>query len=320
MRRLRRSTKQYLVIVLLSLLIIGAAFAAAYFLILRNIEKSYGIRLESLSKELDANQRYVYEAVSDLEAGTCLTEELLEYKMVYTGQAADTFITQADLGKAVLISIPKGVYLQKNMLQELPIADNVREAEFSCIQLADHILANDTVDVRLCYPNGENYIVLSKKVIRACSEDHSQCYLWLTEEEILLMSSAIVDAYLYSGAYLYSTKYIEPTLQEASIVNYQASLVSQKLIRENPNIVEVAAKSLSQQVRKALENRLAENLSLEVGEIQWEVPDTTEQSESKTTPEKGQEEERKDSSKTGEDFLYYSEEVKAKKEDVEYGQ
>ena len=298
---------------------IGTSFVAAYFLILRNIEKSYGIQLEALSKEIAANQRFVYEAVVDIEAGTYVTEEMLLYKKVYTGQSSNTFIDKDDLGKVALISIPRGAYVQKSMVQDENVRDDVREVDYSCIQLSSHVNTNDTIDIRIVYPNGENYIVLSKKVVKECSEDKVLCYLWLTEEEILSMSSAIVDAYLYSGAYLYSTKYIESTLQEASIVNYQPSLASQELIQNNPNIVEVAATALSKTLRKELENRLANSMDLNVSDINWDVNRTAEgQRQSNLTL--SQQVSGKEEEQVGDEFFYYSEEEKAKESDIEYGE
>lgn len=308
MRKLRRTTKQYIVTVLLSLLIVGSAFLVAYFILLKNIEKKYGLQLSVLSDELSNNQRYVYEALCEIEAGTPITEESLVYKQVYTSQMQDTFIESSDLGKVALISIPEGVFVQKNMVQESGIEDQVREAAYTCIELANHIQENDWIDVRLFYPNGEDYIVLSKKAVKYCSEDHMQCYLWMTEEEILMMSSAIVDAYLYSGAYLYCTKYVEPTIQEASVVNYQASLASQELIRDNPNIVEVAQVALTQNLRKELENRLANSLGTKVEEIEWELSSEKEKMS------------QQEVEKVNEEHFYYSEEMKAKEEDVEYGE
>lgn len=312
MRRLRRSTRQYVVIVLISLLVVGTSFVVAYLCILRNIEKNYGIQIEALSNQLEANQRYVYEAEVNIEAGTYLSEELLTYKKVYTGQNSNTFIAKEDLGKVALISIPKGVYVQKSMVWDEKLRNDLREADFSCIQLSNHVNTNDTIDVRIVYPNGENYIVLSKKSVKECNEEKILCYLWLTEEEILRMSSAIVDAYLYEGAYLYCTKYIEPTLQEASIVTYQPSLSIQELIQTNPNIIEIAEQALSQELRKELENRLA-NRSTTNEQMKAQA------SSGQQAGEPNQVEENT-SEQVGEDFFYYSEEEKAKEKVVEYGE
>ena len=308
MVRLRKSTKQYVIIVALSFLIIGAAFVAAYVLILKNIEKNYGMKLDTLSNELEENQRKVYEALEEIEAGTCITEDLLVYKTVLTSQGKETFIDQQDLGRQALVNIPKGAYIQKSMLAEDQIADCVRETAYDCIRVPEHMIVNDSVDVRISYPNGENYIVLSKKLLKACSENRAEWYLWLSEEEILLMSSAIVDAYLYSGSYLYATRYIEPAIQQKSVVNYQASLAAQELIRKNPNIVEIAQKELSVQLRKELENRLASSQKQEVGEVSWDVKTNRSQTAANTDFE------------DEDNFYYYSEEEEAKEKDQEYGE
>lgn len=112
---------------------------------------------------------------------------------------------------------------------------------------------------------------MNKKSLKGIQIDSQNCFLWLNEEEILRMSSAIVDAYLYSGARIYTTKYIEPNVQEASKVTYEPSVSTLLLIEKDPNIVNTAANSLSKQVRKAMENRLAQSMNTKVEEIDWEL-------------------------------------------------
>ena len=85
------------------------------------------------------------------------------------------------------------------------------------------------------------------------------------------MASAIVDAYLYQGTKLYTTKYIEPNIQSSSKITYEPSLSTLLLINDNPNIIETATTELSKQVRKAMENRLAASLSTNVKEIDWKL-------------------------------------------------
>lgn len=309
MRRLRRSTKQYLTIVSLSLLILGSAFAVAYVLILKKIENNYGVQLEALLKEQQYNQRHVYEALQDISVGDCLSEELVQYKEVYTSQAQSTFIQKEDFGKVCLISIPKGTYVQRAMLAKAAIEDTIRETTYNCIQQSGNVATNDFVDVRLFYPNGENYIVLSKKMIKSCSEDGMQTNFWLSEEEILMMSSAIVDAYLYDGAYLYTTKYVQPTIQEPSIVTYQVSIPCQKLIENNPNIVEIAASCLSTKLREFLENRLTNGMTTGVNKSSWNVSNSDSTEETSKTIKN--EEKYKE-------YFYYPLEEEAR-EDAEYG-
>jgi hypothetical protein len=136
-------------------------------------------------------------------------------------------------------------------------------------------MLNDTVDVRIFYPNGESYVVLAKKEIKGLLPDTLGVYFWLEEEELLRMSAAIVDAGLYPGSRLYVTKYIEPNIQEASVVTYTPSLSILSLIENDPNIIERCSQDLSKGVRKALENRLAESITAGVSNISWDINSDT---------------------------------------------
>ncbi|MEG1741668.1 MAG: hypothetical protein RR237_02195, partial [Acetivibrio sp.] len=116
----------------------------------------------------------------------------------------------------------------------------------------------DVVDIRILYPNGENYIVLSKKILKELNQERTICYLWMEEQETLFISSAMVDAYMTPGAILYTTKYVESEIQKPSIVTYIPSHQVMDLIQKNPNIVESAKLGLEKQVREKLELRLEE--------------------------------------------------------------
>lgn len=312
LRRLRKSTKQYIIVTFLSLLAVGTSFVVAYILIVKNIKIQYGVELEAKDKEIKANEKYVYIATQDIVAGTTLTEELLEYKKVVTSQEYTTFLQKGDLMRTALVPIPKGVYIVSNMVSDQQMDDTLRECELECIKLSSRLDINDTIDLRICYPNGENYIVLSKVLIQNYIKEQNICYFWLREEETIRVSSAIVDAYLYPGAYLYATKYIQPELQTASIVTYQASLSIQELIRNNPNIIEVAQTNLSQTLRKALENRLSASLNMDVTNIEWRINynNKNTKQEDASSIVKQQEE----------THFYYSNEMDAKEKDIEYGE
>lgn len=238
------------------------------------MKKQYAGEITVLAKQIKQNQREVYEAKEEIEAGTYLTRDLVEQKVVYGSQAAETYINEQDFGKIAIVTIPKGVHVQKHMIRENTIENALREVDYSCIKLGNHVGINDIVDIRIFYPNGENYIVLSKKTVKNYNQDLLECFLWLSEEEIVRMSSAIVDAYLYDGAYLYCTKYIEPEYQNASIVNYQPSLSAQELIKKNENIINVAEDNLNELMRKELESRLVKVINADaVKENMWNASD-----------------------------------------------
>ena len=66
----------------------------------------------------------------------------------------------------------------------------------------------------------------------------------LKEEEILMMSCAIVESYQMNGAKLYATKYVEPGIQEAAIPTYIPNDETITLIHNDPNIVQEAKNEL----------------------------------------------------------------------------
>lgn len=272
-RRLKRTTKQYITVCVIAVVVAGSAAAAISFRIIHDIKTESDFLIKEYQKEMDANKLTVYIVEDDVIAGEALLESNLTRKTVYASQPQETYIDENDIGKIALVDIKSGTQALKTMVTDVRVEDDIREAEFNTILVSSNINENDIVDVRIVYPNGEDYTVLAKKVIKGYAKDAINCFLWLQEEELIRMQSAIVDAYLYTGAYLYTTKYIEPNLQEATIVNYEPSVEAIQLIRENPNVVNTAANELSILVRKALENRLSASLNKDVKANKWDIDD-----------------------------------------------
>jgi len=283
-KNIKRTTMQYIVVSVICIIIIGGAAFFTSIVITNQIREEYQGQLKEAYYDMEMNKRSVYIAVSDIISGELITKEKLEKKMVYSSQPQDSYMTTDQIGKIALVDITTDTQILKSMLTENSVTSELREMECNVVNINSNIVNNDTVDIRLFFPNGEDYIVLNKKNIRGLEANSEGCFLWLSEEEILRMSSAIVDAYLYNGARLYTTRYIEPNFQEASQVTYEPSVSTLLLIEKDPNIVKTATNSLSKQVRKAMENRLAQSMSTKVEEIDWELSPNQ-----KITVEKGTE-------------------------------
>ncbi len=269
--RLRRSTKQYIIVSLICIVMIGGAAVFTACVITRQIKDEYELLLTKANQELSLNQRNVYVAAADIAVGDTITQDKVEKRKVFSSQPQKNFITSKEIGSLALIDIPADTQIIYSMVTDPMISSELREVEYQVININSNINSNDTVDIRIFFQNGEDYVVLPKKVLRRYTEDMTSCFLWLTEEEIIRIRNAIVDAYLYTGAYLYTAKYIEPNIQQASIVTYTPSFEAIELIRENPNIVNTATNDLSVLVRKALENRLAKALKKDITEQQWDI-------------------------------------------------
>ena len=112
------------------------------------------------------------------------------------------------------------------------------------LQLPIQLDIGEYVDIRLLMSNGQDYIVVSHKEVKDITDE--TIWLQLTEEEILIMSNAIVESYLSPASNLYVTKHVEPGIQGAANITYVPSAQVIELIREDSNIINQAKTTLIQ--------------------------------------------------------------------------
>lgn len=275
LRRIKRTTRQYIMVAFICITVIGIAAIATSVTVIGQIRQEYEYMLDEADREMNENKKSVWVALSDIKSGEVLSEEKVEERIVYSSQPAESYISRGDFGKAVLIDIPEGTHIIKSMVAKNNVPAILREVEYDVIQVSSNIEVNNFIDVRIFYPNGETFVVLSKKQLKGYQPDTAVCYLWVDEEELLRMSAAIVDAALYTGSKLYMTKYIEPNVQEPSLITYTPGISVLKLIENDPNIVDRCSQILNIEVRKALENRLSASMETEVGNIRWDIDEDT---------------------------------------------
>lgn len=126
--------------------------------------------------------------------------------------------------------------------QRLDIPDDLRIHYYNDILISSKLSVGDYTDIRIRFENGMDFIILSKKLIvdltPSGSDGVEALSLWIevSEEEILRMSSAIVDGQL-KGSKIYAIQYINE-LQKAAISNYPVIGGVRELIMNNPNIRE----------------------------------------------------------------------------------
>lgn len=135
------------------------------------------------------------------------------------------------------IDLTPGTILTAGMLNlpdEAKVTNDLREQEYNMISLPTNLNMGDFIDIRLQLPNGGDYIVVSKKKVLNCNA--STIWLEMYEEEIELMSNAIIEYYIMAGSKLYATTYTDPGLQTASVGTYVPNATVSSLISSNPNI------------------------------------------------------------------------------------
>ena len=153
-----------------------------------------------------------------------------------------TYIAKVDLVKNTVMT-PGMVGIANEQ-----ITPDVREREYNCIVLPTDIEVNETVDIRLKLPTGEDYVVLSKKKIVAVSAgDMSTNYskFKLGEYDTLMLNAAIVDAALLDGASVYAVKYVDPGLQSEAKRTYEPRESVLKLLIFDENIVQTSREKLA---------------------------------------------------------------------------
>ena len=147
--------------------------------------------------------------------------------------------------------------LEMLSLGSLLTAD-IRQQEYNAVVLPVDLTSGDYVDIRLQLPNGQDFIVVSKKMVElpVIEGMESETTIWmnLSEEEILTMSCAMVEAYRINGSKLYATKYTDPGMQEASTPTYPISAETYALVLADPNVADVAEEKLLERYTEAFVN------------------------------------------------------------------
>lgn len=318
--RFKKTHKQLFFAVIGTLGLSVVAGMIVFFLYYGQLKDNFDRQMNEANDLIESNQQIAYVAKQAIAAGDTITEDKLQSLKIFTNLPAERYITNKDFGKVALVEIPASTPVQENMITENTVDSDVREEEFNVFYLSDNLKDNDYVDIRIIYPNGEDFSVLSKKVIKNLSLEDGKCYFWLNAEELLRISGAIVDSYLHDGSKLYTVKYVEPATQEATKVTYVPNTDVINLIKSDPNIVKIASENLSEEIRNSLDDRLKTFYQTYNGQVIWSKtsggtqvdntnaktsqPVVTDQSSTKTSSDEKNTQDKTDDSEEG---VYYVE-------------
>jgi len=142
------------------------------------------------------------------------------------------------------------------------VTNDLRKVEYNVINLPVDLEPNEYIDVRLILPNGQNYIVVSKKRVSIPIVDaqylSDTIQMNLTEEEILTLSCAIYENYKMKGSKLEAVRYTDAGLQTAATKTYQPNNYVYTLIHNDPNIVNTAIKNIKERAMKDIDKALGD--------------------------------------------------------------
>ena len=172
-------------------------------------------------------------------------------KLYYKADNRNNEITVKDNAIVAKVNMGANTVLTSNLINRADqiTTNDLRKEEYNVISLPVDLAPGEYIDVRLLLPNGQNYIVTSKKKVTIPVVNgqylSDTIQMDLTEEEILMLSCAIVENYQMNGSKLYASRYTEAGMQDASNKTYQPNDYVINLIKNDSNIVTSAIKGLN---------------------------------------------------------------------------
>ena len=160
----------------------------------------------------------------------------------YIELSEDPIIAKINMSKNTVITIDA---ISKSTEKT---TDDLRKVEYNMLTLPTQLESGEYIDIRLSLPTGQDYIVVSKKQVEIPQingiDMDDTIWVKLTEEEIITMNNAIVEAYKIAGSQLKVITYTEAGMQNAATPTYVPTGEVMRLIESDPNIVQKAKNAL----------------------------------------------------------------------------
>ena len=178
--------------------------------------------------------------------------------------------TYVDLNSVPLVAkvtMKKNTLITTELLSKSDnmVQDDRRKQEYNMLVLPTDLATGDYIDVRLMMPSGQDFIVVAKKEVElpVIGGVDSPDTIWinLTEDEILHMSCAIVDAFQKNGAKLYATKYTEAGMQAAATPTYPLNESTLDILQNDPNVLEKAMNAIRSRYSSSDMTKLRSNIN-----------------------------------------------------------
>ena len=216
-------------------------------------------------RKLEQGSRYltVWTLKNDLSAGDAIKKsDLAEVNVQVRNGEHVSGITDSKkiVGKHVKTALNKGTFIQSNLIYEGEAnQDDLRIKELSCLKLPNQLQENEYIDIRIGFPDGEDYIVVKHKKILGFIQNEEEritgIRLELSEEEILRISAACMDVNSYKNTELYVIEY-KADFQEAAMHNYPINQKVYDLLQWDPNVSGKAGFRGEERKRAILERNL----------------------------------------------------------------
>lgn len=108
----------------------------------------------------------------------------------------------------------------ENQEETTEYVGNSKEYYIDYVVVGDEQEVDKFLDIRIRFPNGEDYVVMTEKTITYMTDEGF--YMYLDERELHMLSSARTDVEVYEGAILYLSSYSKK--QENGLTEYPVNL------------------------------------------------------------------------------------------------
>ena len=248
----KKARNSFLLGMLITFVICAVLVAAFYMLTILKEKKKEDTR----GKEVTA-----YVLNRDIKSGEKVTVDMFTPISTYQSMVPQNYINSANVAnldgnKALIakIDMSKNTVVTTNSVvtEDQTVTNDIRTMEYNMFTLPINVDIGDFVDIRITFPNGQDYIIASKKEIK--NIQGNIITFELPEQDILMLNSAIVESYIMTASNIYIAKYVEPGLQEKATNTYTPTAEVVKLIASDSNIVSSAKKELAEKFNTDLRN------------------------------------------------------------------
>lgn len=176
-------------------------------------------------------------AKQPIKAGTLVDEAQLQTRQWDRKYLSENMITDMNVIKDKIWKI--------DVSTEGPItADMVASEEYGPTDrlqlvvidaMTPSLEVGDYIDVRMVTPYGINYVVMSKKRVTNIYEAGIEVVM--SEAELMVYSGLLIDQYMNPGTMVYTSKYLDPTLQKSTYTMYVPPQDILEYMKVNANMI-----------------------------------------------------------------------------------
>ena len=199
----------------------------------------------------------------DVKSGQEITADMLSPINTYSNLIPQNYIdstilTSVESGKKVVakVDLYKNTILTASTVttEENTVTKDVRTMEYNMLTLPINLNIGDYVDIRITFPDGQDFIVIAKKEIK--NIQGNTVTFDMSEADIVMLNSAIVESYIMKASNIYIAKYVEPGMQEKAANTYVPTAEVIRLIETDSNIVSTAKNELTSRFDANIRNQM----------------------------------------------------------------